>query len=160
MGYHHHDPLAFEVWKLGRVRLRPRGGRALRGGIAAWAAGLPRAPTGQGDAQQHRHQPRAHHRHLTSGESGALSWPRPTRGYRPPVHPTMKWARQDSNLRPSGYEPPALPLSYGPDSCVIIPSPRTVARLQVSQPRIACRFRSHRGSRAVAGIHDQLGIER
>ena len=26
----------------------------------------------------------------------------------------MKWARQDSNLRPSGYEPPALPLSYEP----------------------------------------------
>lgn len=24
------------------------------------------------------------------------------------------WARQDSNLRPSGYEPPALPLSYRP----------------------------------------------
>ena len=24
------------------------------------------------------------------------------------------WARKDSNLRPSGYEPPALPLSYGP----------------------------------------------
>ena len=24
------------------------------------------------------------------------------------------WARQDSNLRPSGYEPRALPLSYGP----------------------------------------------
>ncbi len=25
-----------------------------------------------------------------------------------------RWARKDSNLRPSGYEPPALPLSYGP----------------------------------------------
>ena len=25
-----------------------------------------------------------------------------------------KWARQDSNLRPNGYEPSALPLSYGP----------------------------------------------
>ncbi len=24
------------------------------------------------------------------------------------------WARRDSNLRPSGYEPRALPLSYGP----------------------------------------------
>jgi hypothetical protein len=24
------------------------------------------------------------------------------------------WARQDSNLRPSGYEPRALPLSYEP----------------------------------------------
>ncbi len=24
------------------------------------------------------------------------------------------WARQGSNLRPSGYEPRALPLSYGP----------------------------------------------
>ena len=26
------------------------------------------------------------------------------------------WARQDSNLRASGYEPGALPLSYGPHS--------------------------------------------
>ena len=25
-----------------------------------------------------------------------------------------EWARQDSNLRPDGYEPPALPLSYEP----------------------------------------------
>ncbi len=25
-----------------------------------------------------------------------------------------KWARQDSNLEPIGYEPTALPLSYGP----------------------------------------------
>ena len=25
-----------------------------------------------------------------------------------------KWARQDSNLRPIGYEPTALPLSYEP----------------------------------------------
>ncbi len=24
------------------------------------------------------------------------------------------WARQGSNLRPNGYEPSALPLSYGP----------------------------------------------
>ena len=27
-----------------------------------------------------------------------------------------KWARQDSNLRPTGYEPDALPLSYEPTS--------------------------------------------
>jgi hypothetical protein len=26
----------------------------------------------------------------------------------------QQWARQDSNLRPNGYEPSALPLSYGP----------------------------------------------
>jgi hypothetical protein len=26
----------------------------------------------------------------------------------------QKWARQDSNLRPIGYEPTALPLSYEP----------------------------------------------
>ncbi len=26
------------------------------------------------------------------------------------------WARQGSNLRPIGYEPTALPLSYGPDT--------------------------------------------
>ena len=28
----------------------------------------------------------------------------------------QKWARKDSNLRPSGYEPRALPLSYGPSN--------------------------------------------
>ncbi len=26
----------------------------------------------------------------------------------------VKWARQGSNLRPTGYEPVALPLSYWP----------------------------------------------
>ena len=28
------------------------------------------------------------------------------------------WARMDSNHRPGGYEPHALPLSYGPQACV------------------------------------------
>jgi hypothetical protein len=27
---------------------------------------------------------------------------------------SLLWARQDSNLRPTGYEPGALPLSYEP----------------------------------------------
>ena len=27
---------------------------------------------------------------------------------------SVKWARQGSNLGPTGYEPAALPLSYGP----------------------------------------------
>ncbi len=27
----------------------------------------------------------------------------------------QRWARMDLNHRPSGYEPRALPLSYGPD---------------------------------------------
>ncbi len=31
-----------------------------------------------------------------------------------------KWARQDSNLRPIGYEPTALPLSYEPPTGKII----------------------------------------
>ena len=33
---------------------------------------------------------------------------------------TQMWARLDSNQRPIGYEPTALPLSYGParDTCV------------------------------------------
>lgn len=33
-----------------------------------------------------------------------------------PYHlvPAEWWARQDSNLRATGYEPGALPLSYGP----------------------------------------------
>ena len=30
------------------------------------------------------------------------------------MHGGRWWARQDSNLRASGYEPGALPLSYGP----------------------------------------------
>jgi hypothetical protein len=30
------------------------------------------------------------------------------------------WARKDSNLQPSGYEPRALPLSYGPGIKAII----------------------------------------
>jgi hypothetical protein len=29
------------------------------------------------------------------------------------------WARQDSNLQPTGYEPAALPLSYGPTLSLI-----------------------------------------
>ena|GEM_PF-2996589 len=29
------------------------------------------------------------------------------------------WARQDSNLEPIGYEPTALPLSYGPGGSTI-----------------------------------------
>jgi hypothetical protein len=31
------------------------------------------------------------------------------------------WARQDSNLRPTGYEPAALPLSYEPMKLIISP---------------------------------------
>ena len=31
-----------------------------------------------------------------------------------PTRGKKEWARQDSNLRPDGYEPPALPLSYEP----------------------------------------------
>lgn len=30
------------------------------------------------------------------------------------IQTLAKWARQGSNLRPIGYEPTALPLSYGP----------------------------------------------
>lgn len=30
-----------------------------------------------------------------------------------------RWARQDSNLEPIGYEPTALPLSYRPRSFVV-----------------------------------------
>lgn len=37
----------------------------------------------------------------------------------------MEWARQDSNLQPTGYEPVALPLSYRPDSigAGLVPAP-------------------------------------
>ena len=31
------------------------------------------------------------------------------------------WAREDSNLRPTGYEPAALPLSYEPTLVMITP---------------------------------------
>ena len=33
------------------------------------------------------------------------------------------WGRQDSNLRPTGYEPAALPLSYDPSSISLFGSP-------------------------------------
>ena len=33
---------------------------------------------------------------------------------RPSTDLDEKWARKDSNLQPSGYEPPAPPLSYRP----------------------------------------------
>lgn len=32
------------------------------------------------------------------------------------------WARQDSNLEPTGYEPVALPLSYGPSAGELYPT--------------------------------------
>ena len=47
-----------------------------------------------------------------------------------------RWARLDSNQRPGGYEPHALPLSYGPDwarriiTCLIIQFRITPARLK------------------------------
>src|SRR5438093_7010405 len=44
--------------------------------------------------------------------------------------PQKWWARQDSNLEPTGYEPDALPLSYGP--CVRIVYPAFAAY----QPRL------------------------
>jgi hypothetical protein len=34
------------------------------------------------------------------------------------------WAQQGSNLRPNGYEPSALPLSYGPDAGRSLPHAR------------------------------------
>ena len=39
---------------------------------------------------------------------------RPTRNHWFSACLAMWWARQDSNLQPTGYEPGALPLSYGP----------------------------------------------
>ena len=44
-------------------------------------------------------------------------WPRVVYEFslaRSQPHPEKWWARQGSNLRPIGYEPTALPLSYGP----------------------------------------------
>lgn len=46
---------------------------------------------------------------------------------------SLPWARQDSNLRVSGYEPGALPLSYGP----------TAFRLDYSTPTVQA-FRTRR----------------
>ena len=34
------------------------------------------------------------------------------------IPPRCRWARQGSNLRPIGYEPTALPLSYGPSQAI------------------------------------------
>ena len=42
------------------------------------------------------------------------------------------WARPDSNQRPIGYEPTALPLSYGPAMTPVpysIPNPGTVTQV-------------------------------
>ena len=36
------------------------------------------------------------------------------------------WARQDSNLEPTGYEPDALPLSYGPCVWIVYPAFRPI----------------------------------
>jgi hypothetical protein len=37
------------------------------------------------------------------------------------------WARLDSNQRPTGYEPGALPLSYGPERCARRTQPTTLS---------------------------------
>ena len=42
----------------------------------------------------------------------------------------MWWARQESNLQPTGYEPGALPLSYGPASRIVSPGHK---RLQANR---------------------------
>ena len=44
--------------------------------------------------------------------------PHPIRGERPGGR---WWARQESNLQPTGYEPGALPLSYGPATRIVRP---------------------------------------
>ena len=45
---------------------------------------------------------------------GPLAWPCSRSVAVSLVYRRGRWAQQDSNLRPSGYEPAALPLSYGP----------------------------------------------
>ena len=63
------------------------------------------------------------------------------------------WARKDSNLRPIGYEPPALPLSYGPGfgiklyhDGVMVGQPSVVAYVFnfVDQYRADTEFRPYR----------------
>ena len=39
-----------------------------------------------------------------------------------------KWARQGSNLGPAGYEPDALPLSYGPVGFNLFTRPLSMSR--------------------------------
>ena len=49
-----------------------------------------------------------------------------------------KWARQDSNLRPIGYEPTALPLSYEPKNLQVnnIMSNSPLFQSPASQPQV------------------------
>ena len=49
-----------------------------------------------------------------------------------------KWARQDSNLRPPGYEPDALPLSYEPKNLQVnnIMSNSPLFQSSASQPQV------------------------
>jgi AcrR family transcriptional regulator len=55
-------------------------------------------------------------------------------GCRTPLPAGGWWARQDSNLRATGYEPGALPLSYGPVPA-ILPPRRAPAALAVPRHR-------------------------
>ena len=45
-----------------------------------------------------------------------------------------KWAWQVSNLRPTGYEPVALPLSYRPPPFQLSPAPPKVSRIAPTSP--------------------------
>ena len=49
-----------------------------------------------------------------------------------------KWARQGSNLRPPGYEPDALPLSYEPKNLQVnnIMSNSPLFQSSASQPQV------------------------
>ena len=45
------------------------------------------------------------------------------------------WAREDSNLRPIGYEPTALPLSYGPSPAGVATGGKQI----LARPRSTCK---------------------
>ena len=72
----------------------------------------------QGDRRHARRRPPQIHRshagrQLDSGEGRRKGGPPCSRS----IYYARWWARQGSNLRPIGYEPTALPLSYGPGVC-------------------------------------------
>ena len=58
----------------------------------------------------------------------------------PPSHMAKGWwARQDLNLRATGYEPGALPLSYGPRRQILTALLREI----LMRAKIALRLRSY-----------------
>jgi hypothetical protein len=49
-----------------------------------------------------------------------------------------KWVHQDSNLGPTGYEPVALPLSYGPEMTHVTINDEKSIRQEIEKEEASC----------------------